>query len=84
MKGSTVTIDAMGTQLDIAKKPTIFLKADARIQSESTQLDSEGATLPFDINQPLFSVKPYLEAQYLILDGGINDVQKKLKEVQLL
>lgn len=71
------------TQLEIAKKPTFFLKADGRIQSESTQLDSEGASLPFEINQPLFSVKPYVEAQYLILDGGINDAQKKLKEVQL-
>ncbi|MEZ4883345.1 MAG: TolC family protein [Chitinophagales bacterium] len=71
-------------QLDIAKLPSIFLKADARLQSESVKLDAEGSTpLPFDINQPLVSFKTYAEANYVVLDGGMNEAQRTLKEAQL-
>ena len=44
------------TQLDIAKLPSIFLKGDARLQSESVRLDAEGVPLPFEINQPLVAI----------------------------
>jgi len=70
-------------QLDIAKLPVILLKADGRLQSESTSLDTEGSMLPFEIDQPLFSLKSYVEANYNILDGGFNDAQRKLKATQL-
>ena len=72
-------------QLDIAKLPSIFLKADGRLQSESVQLET-GETpspLPFEINQPIVSLKTYAEANYLVLDGGLNDAQRTLKQAQL-
>ncbi len=70
--------------LDIAKKPTLSLKAEGRLQSESVSLNAaDGMMVPFEINQPLVSVKSYVDAQYLIIDGGLNEVKRKLKDVQL-
>ena len=70
--------------LEIAKKPALSLKADGRLQSESVSLKASDAMMvPFEINQPIISVKSYVDAQYMIIDGGLNDVQKKLKTVQL-
>lgn len=71
-------------QLDRSRLPRLYLKADGRLQSESTQLDApEGAMLPFEINQPLVALKTYAEAQYNILDGGTTEAQKKLKQAIL-
>lgn len=70
--------------LDIAKRPTIYWNANGQVQSESTSLDSDGAQLPFEIDQPLVSVRTFLEANYNILDGGVNEAQKKLKTATLL
>ena len=71
-------------QIDRSLKPGIFLKADGRIQTESVKLDVEdGAMVPFEINQPIYSLRTYVEANYLIEDGGISEVRKKLKEVEL-
>lgn len=69
--------------LDITRKPTIYLNGEGRAQSESVHLNSEGVMLPFEIDQPLVSVKAYVEAQYLILDGGLKEAQSKLKTTQL-
>jgi outer membrane protein TolC len=70
--------------LEKNKMPAIYLKADGRLQSESAQLDLEGGTkLPFEIDLPIYGLKAYVEGQYNLLDGGINDVQKRLKEIQL-
>lgn len=70
-------------QLDIAKKPQLFIKADGRIQSQSVSLKSDNPMFPIEIDQPIWSVKTYAEAQYLILDGGRNEAQRTLKEVKL-
>lgn len=70
-------------QLDIAKLPSLMWYGDGRFQSQSTKLNSDGAMTPIDINQPLVSIKTYVEANYNILDGGANEVQRKLKKVQL-
>ena len=71
-------------QIEKNSLPDIFLKADGRFQSESTSLDTDSSTpLPFEIDQPLFSVKTYLEANYLIMDGGLKEAQKSLKTIQL-
>ncbi len=70
-------------QLDIAKLPSIFLKADGRLQSESVKLDTKEAPLPFEINQPIVSIKTYAEANYLLWDGGMNEAQRTLKQAQL-
>ncbi|MEO1415704.1 MAG: TolC family protein [Bacteroidota bacterium] len=64
--------------------PILSIKADGRLQSQSTQLTvPEGSTLPFEINQPLVSAKTYVEAQYVILDGRMTQAQRRLKEAQL-
>ncbi len=70
-------------QLDIAKKPQLFIKADGRIQSQSVSLKSDNPMFPIEIDQPIWSVKTYAEAQYSILDGGRNEAQRTLKEVKL-
>ncbi len=70
-------------QLDIAKKPTIDLLGDGRIQSESTSLDTGEGMVPFEIDQPLVSIRTYIEANYNLLDGGINTAQRQLKAAQL-
>ena len=70
-------------QLDIALLPDLSVKADGRLMSESVSLETNGAPLPFEIDRPLFSVKSYAEAQYQIMDGGFNKLQRKLKAVQL-
>lgn len=71
-------------RLDKNELPTIQWKSEARLQSESASLDpGEGVMLPFEIDLPLYSVKTYLEAQYLIIDGNITNVQKTIKEIEL-
>lgn len=71
-------------KLDKARLPGIYLKAEGRLQSESPTLDlPEGVNLPFEIDLPLYAVKTYVEAQYNIIDGGMNKVQKNLKLIQL-
>jgi len=69
-------------KLDAARLPSLQWKADGRLQSESTQLDAEGAMLPFEINQPLVAVRSYVEANYVALDGGANEAQRQLKRIQ--
>jgi len=69
--------------IDKGSLPSVYLKADSRLQSESASLDlPEGTVLPFQIDVPLYSAKTYLEAQYTILDGNMADAQKRLKEAQ--
>jgi len=69
-------------KLDIARLPSLQWKADGRLQSESTQLDAEGSMIPIEIDQPLVSVRSYVEANYVALDGGVNDAQRQLKRIQ--
>ncbi len=70
--------------LDIAQLPTINWKTDGRLQSESLSLKTDDNTpLPISVDQPLYSLKTYVEGSYLIVDGGINEAQRKLKAVEL-
>lgn len=70
------------TRLD--RLPDIYLKADGRIQSQSTQLETNpDVPLPFEINQPLVFAKSYLEASYTLLDGGLNRATRSLQRTQL-
>ena len=71
------------SRLDVEKLPSLMWYTDGRFQSQSTSLNSDGAMAPIEIDQPLVSLKTYVEANYNVLDGGINTVQRKLKEVQL-
>jgi outer membrane protein TolC len=71
------------SSIAIDKLPTVMWYADGRFQSQSTSLNSDGAMTPIEIDQPLVSLKTYVEANYNVLDGGVNTVQRKLKEVQL-
>ena len=70
-------------QIDIAQKPMLRFKTDGQLVSEKVQLETNGAMLPFEIDRPIFSIKTYVEAQYLILDGGMMEAKKKIKEAQL-
>lgn len=70
--------------LDKSRLPAIYFKVDGRAQSQSTSLEvDENFPLPFEIDQPLVSAKAYLEAQYLLLDGGMTQAQRDLKRIQL-
>ena len=71
------------SQLDISRRPGLYWYSDGRFQSEVPSLDTEGAPTPFEIDLPLVSIKSYVEANYLILDGGLLEAQRKLKEVEL-
>lgn len=70
-------------QLDKARLPMIYLKADGRLQSESVRLDAEGVQLPFEIDRPLYSLSGYLESRYLLLDGGASRARKIMAEAHL-
>lgn len=70
-------------QLDRDRLPSIHLKADGRLQSESARLEvPEGTPLPFEIDLPLYSVRTYVEARYNILDGGMTCARRSLEEAQ--
>ena len=69
-------------KLDIAQLPDIQWKADGRIQSEVPKIGGEG--IPFQTDLPLYSLKTYLEANYLIYDGGLNTAQQEQLATQLL
>lgn len=74
-----------GDKISQARLPVIYLKADGRAQTQSTQLTvPEGASLPFEINQPLVSAKAYVEAQYVILDGGMGRASREVLDAQFL
>mgnify|MGYP001428760660 CR=1 FL=1 len=70
-------------QLRRDRLPSIDFATEGRYQSQSVQLETEGTPLPFAIDQPLYSVKSYVEARYLLWDGGMNAAQRTLKEAQL-
>jgi outer membrane protein TolC len=70
--------------LNIARMPSIQLKADGRLQSESISIPTEGGMpSPIDVEIPIYSLASYLEGRYLIMDGGVNEAQRKLKAVEL-
>lgn len=70
-------------QLDLieaGRLPEIALKGDGRLQSTSTRI--EGDNTPIEIQQPLVGVKTYLEANYILLDGGLQEIQKQLTSLE--
>ncbi|MBR9921365.1 MAG: TolC family protein [Bacteroidetes bacterium] len=72
-------------QLQKQRLPQISLKADGRLQSESTSLEPEpGTMIPFEIDLPLYSLRTYVEGQYTLLDGGYQDGKEQLAEAQFL
>ncbi|MEM6376640.1 MAG: TolC family protein [Bacteroidota bacterium] len=63
--------------------PELYLKGQAQLQSENVSIDlPEGSTLPLDVDLPLYSARTFVEAQYAILDGQKNEVQKDLKDLE--
>jgi len=68
--------------LDKEKRPQVFLKGEGRLQSQSTQLISPNPDFPIQVDQPLVNLKSYLEANYTLLDGGMNDVLKSQKNAE--
>ena len=70
--------------IDLSELPTLNLKAEARLQSESIGLEpEEGMNMPFSIDLPIYSIRAFAEAQYTIEDGGLKDAQRRLKAVDL-
>ncbi|MCP5063986.1 MAG: TolC family protein [Ignavibacteriae bacterium] len=64
--------------------PEIYLKAEAKGQSETPSIDlAPGTALPFEIDLPLYSGKSYLELLYNVYDGGLNNAKRNVKETQL-
>lgn len=70
-------------QLEKSRLPSVSLKADGRLQSESTSLGAEaGSQFPIQIDLPLYSAKSYLELNYNILDGGQTTARQKVTDAQ--
>ncbi|WP_020536162.1 TolC family protein [Lewinella cohaerens] len=70
-------------QIDAESKPAISLKADGRLQSETINLESDNPMFPLNISRPLVSVQTYLEASYLLLDGGLKEARQNLVAAQV-
>lgn len=71
-------------QLEKSRLPSVSLRADGRLQSESTSLGAEaGSQFPIQIDLPLYSAKSYLELNYNILDGGQTTARQKVTDAQL-
>lgn len=69
-------------QLDADSKPVISLKADGRLQSETINLESDNPMMPLNISRPLVSAQTYLDASYLLLDGGLKEARQNLVTAQ--
>jgi outer membrane protein TolC len=85
LKNAAIENEALTLSLDQLRRdrlPSIDFSTEGRYQSQSVQLQTEGTNLPFKIDQPLYSVKSYVEARYLLWDGGMNAAQRKLKQAQ--
>lgn len=71
------------SKLNRNRLPEIYLKAEAKGQSETPSIDlPPGTALPFEIDLPLYSAKSYLELLYNIYDGGLNNAKRNVKETQ--
>ncbi|MEO1435435.1 MAG: TolC family protein [Bacteroidota bacterium] len=68
--------------LERSRLPEITINNETRLQSQSVSLDNSDGTLPLDIDQPLISVKSFVEANYQVVDGGRNKAQQKLRTAQ--
>ena len=70
--------------IDIARMPSVNWKAEGRLQSESVSLESDGEVmLPFEINLPLYSLRTYLEGQYILSDGGLAEAKLAVEQSNL-
>lgn len=63
-------------------KPVISLKADGRLQSETINLESDNPMSPLNTSRPLVSAQTYLDASYLLLDGGLQEARQNLVTAQ--
>ena len=69
-------------QIEAQRLPTIQWNTQASLQSENVELPSD---LPIPgLDLPLYKVQTNLDAQYLILDGGLSDARMKLQSTSLL
>jgi outer membrane protein TolC len=76
-------MEAMELELnDLNRLPEINLKGDGRFQSTSTRLESDNPMFPVEINQPLFNIRTYLEANYVLLDGGQQEARHSLIQLE--
>ncbi|HFA50725.1 MAG TPA: TolC family protein [Bacteroidetes bacterium] len=67
--------------LDRSRLPNVLWKADASLQSETVQFPGDGQ-VPIQIDLPLYKLKTYAEAQYLIYDGGLNEAKQDLEKLK--
>ena len=67
--------------LDLQRKPSLYLKGAATLQSEVTKL--EGAeNLPISLDLPLYNVRAYGEINYSLHDGGRLAARKKVTRAE--
>lgn len=65
-------------QIKAEAQPGLYWKTDARLQSESVQLDQpEGSNFPIEISRPIVTAQTYLEGNYLLLDGGLQEARQQ-------
>lgn len=66
-------------KLALDRRPDLFLKADARIQSETVSFPDD-IGIPIAIDLPLYSAKSYLELNYSLFDGGLHKAEVEQKK----
>lgn len=63
-------------------RPQLSWKADGRLQSENVKLESDNPMFPLEISRPLFTGQTYLDASYLLFDGGLQEARQNLANAQ--
>ncbi len=70
--------------IDKGRLPEFYLKGDSRLQSENLTIEGEpGAPVPFEFSLPLWSAKGYVEIQYNVLNGKVNDTRQSIESFDL-
>jgi outer membrane protein TolC len=67
--------------LDLERKPSLYLKGSATLQSETTGFPST-EMLPISIDLPLYKFRTYGEVNHTLYDGGRLEARKKLKTAE--
>lgn len=67
--------------LDLERKPTLYLKGSATLQSETTSFGDAG-NLPISLNLPLYNARAYGEVSYTLSDGGRLAARKSVKSAE--
>ncbi|MBC6995092.1 TolC family protein [Neolewinella lacunae] len=67
--------------LDLERKPELYLKGAASLQSETTSF-GEASNLPISLDLPLYNARAYGEVNHTLYDGGRLAARKSIKAAE--